>query len=231
MACSKYIAALVLGVFAFSVLPGVHAAKPPKPIDELENRVTDLESDVATLNAEVAGLSEQVNLLTQDIAVIPRPVQVYADGQPIGPLLFGLSGTLKAYTTWSAAGYIFRICPLAFTPAFCTSDAQLVFANFHFEQLDCIGQPYISLNDNVVAPKSEGQVFHTPDPADPVRHYYRPKQVVAVTRTLMSRFFSQTGCVKHEPPFVTDTTEALPNDPAITGVPNEPFAPPITLGQ
>ncbi|MDH3512366.1 MAG: hypothetical protein OER85_16060, partial [Gammaproteobacteria bacterium] len=70
MAYPNYIAALVLGVGVFIALPAVNAAKPPKPVDELEGRVTELEGDVATLDAEVAGLSGQVNQNTADIADI-----------------------------------------------------------------------------------------------------------------------------------------------------------------
>jgi hypothetical protein len=67
MADPKYIAALILGVGVFIALPAVNAAKPPKPVDELEGRVTELEGDVAVLDSEVSGLSGQVNENTADI--------------------------------------------------------------------------------------------------------------------------------------------------------------------
>ena len=91
MAYSKYTAALVLGVCVFSLLPDANAAKPPKPVDELEGRVTELEGNLATLDSEVAGLSGQVNQNAADIAdiqanapAVPRPFLIDTNGIVIG---------------------------------------------------------------------------------------------------------------------------------------------------
>ena len=59
------------------------AAKLPKPVDELEMRVTELEGDVATLDAETSALSDTVNELAAR-PVPPRQVVVDADGTEIG---------------------------------------------------------------------------------------------------------------------------------------------------
>jgi hypothetical protein len=86
MAYRNYIAALILGAGVFIALPAVNAAKPPKPVDELEARVEALEGDVAVLSDEVAGLSETVAELSTQIPQ-PRPVLVDANGTVIGPLV------------------------------------------------------------------------------------------------------------------------------------------------
>ena len=146
MAYRKYIAALVLGVCALFILSVSHAAKPPKPVDELEGRVTELEADVAGLYAEVSALSETVNELATR-PVPPRQVVVDADGNEIG-LLLQLAGPdassggdlLLKYTpafTWFNINGEWAI--LAVYPTFIGNTAMIWFAEPH-----CTGAAYRS---------------------------------------------------------------------------------------
>jgi hypothetical protein len=78
----------------------------------------------------------------------------------------------------------------------------------------------------------EGLVIRNMDRSATVQNYYVPKgsqEAPIVFSSVISPLGST--CLDAGPlPFPTNATKLLPNDPAITGVPDTPFALPITLG-
>ena len=109
----------------------------------------------------------------------------------------------------------------------------LFFAVVWFESAGCVGQAYTSPNPSGRIDKLEslqGFVFRSDDPTDPVQTYYVPAGSQEVDLVVSYRRSNlEGGCVFIGTP--TNTfVPVLPNDPAVTGVPNGSFAGPILLG-
>jgi len=77
----------------------------------------------------------------------------------------------------------------------------------------------------------QGIVFQHPDRAAALGNYYLPRDAIRETLDPPSLRFAHDLCENLQQVPHSNLILALPNDPAITGVPNESFTPPITLGQ
>ena len=73
-------------------------------------------------------------------------------------------------------------------------------------------------------------MFRSDDPTDPVQTYYVPAESQEVDLVVSYRRSNlEGGCVFIGTP-TNKFVPVLPNDPAVTGVPNGSFAGPILLG-
>jgi hypothetical protein len=160
MAYLNYIAALILGVGVFLVLPVTHAAKPPKPVDDLEMRVTELEGDVAALDSEVAGLSGQVTQNTADIAniqanppVAPRPLIIDTNG-----IVIGIVQDLLTDDAWASdidlgtAALIWVQVAGEYLPLVAHRDFIRAHQTIYFEGTNCTGNAWINAGSTLPKP-------------------------------------------------------------------------------
>lgn len=196
------------------------AAKPPKPVDQLEARVETLEAEVTELKAR------------------PGPVQVLANGESIGSFLgIGNTNNLGQYITLSSTGYMFQVfnmVPSDHQPFPLLEVGRIWPETLLFEFADCLGQAFIELSHEAGRPLSadliaaEGIVVATGDPLNGVFYAPEGSQAAFLDATFFARSL-EGSCGSS--PRMTWVVPVFPNDPAITGVPNEPFTPPIKLGQ
>lgn len=135
------------------------------------------------------------------------------------------------YRVASATGYVGVIDPLSgkltygsyAQPAFNAGTLQGSFLSFL--TTDCTGQAYVKTSTQV-ATSPGGFVFATSGPSYLV--YYVHKSDLSILRTTFSDLQNGTcnaGQNTDLPSFM-----AIPNDPAVSGFPDTPFAPPLTLG-
>ena len=104
-----------------------------------------------------------------------------------------------------------------------------------FEGAGCIGPAFLSVSfeghtyaDGL--PTHQGVVFRlNPGISAPAPHFYAPVGSSASPRNFLSRLNDSGGSCDSINSQDTVSVSVLPNDPSVTGVPNEPFTPPITL--
>jgi len=94
-----------------------------------------------------------------------------------------------------------------------------------FESQDCTGQAWISVN-TPGGPATGGFVIATLLPT--YLPHYVPK--TAVSQALVYRSSLTAGGCSAQGPSNTVGLPAFVNDPAVTGIPNAPYQPPLTLG-
>jgi hypothetical protein len=184
-------------------------------------------------------LLDRIATLENQLATRQGAVQVLANGQSIGTFLdqdYGPHGPV--FLTRSDRGYMFPVqmlsAPLG-SPDY-EQPGQLSPYDIEFESAGCIGDAYVlvtyqgDLGRNNQGPllAEQGVVF---DAGDGRR--YIPKGALAVDRHFQSeRSWSSGTCYSWTPPAGPggNSVPTLPNDPTVTGVPNDRFAEPITLG-
>jgi hypothetical protein len=200
-------------------------------------------------------LQKQIDALAAEVAELSLrsgPLEVLANGERIGLLVdMGLELDEYGYTymTRNASGYTFIVyADIAESdlPSG-VENGDLVSQPFvAFSAPDCLGQAYYmpadigrglalwpdtSFEEGVykVVLVQDGLVFRNPDSSAAVQNYYIPRGTEIVDQPLISSAFGEgAGCA----PFTLSFkgVPLLPNDPAITGVPNTPFVSPIVLG-
>jgi len=100
--------------------------------------------------------------------------------------------------------------------------------SLYFTTPDCSGQAYVVLN--VGAQQTGvygGFVFATGIPGLPP--YYAPKGEQAIGRPLVASRGGDGACGPNGASNI-GSLPAVPNNPSVTGFPNAPFVPPLTLG-
>ena len=134
------------------------------------------------------------------------------------------------YSALSSAGYYFTVYANAHGVEENVS-GEILRANLFFETVDCSSQAFVTVRNlrGIFASETQNAVFRVSIERTFVGHFYVPALSVPATRTMVGTN-SGSGC-EEVFPTSRESVEAFPNDPAITGVPNEPFTPPITLGQ
>lgn len=161
------------------------------------------------------------------------PVKVLANGIVIGAFLQSdtLGNTRRTIQALSSTGYQFTV--YANDPADpWISAGYLTTSSVWYETAGCSGQAYVGvindLRSDLQASETQGVVFSVANSAGSAGHYYVPAGSIPASRSFVASD-SGTGCTVNFDSNVS-SVEALPNDPEITAVPNEPFAAPITLG-
>jgi len=184
-------------------------------------------------------LLDRISALEEQLDSVPRPIQVLANGEIVGPLIQSSPhGQSPIYLVLSSTGYIYGI----------TNGGQQVFieegelwtvTSRWFEADGCVGPAFVEIAGKHFADQlgetnaKEGVVFRAGveiAPSPPAPHFYIPAGSTGVVRAFESRL-DRDNCLDEAQPFELLSVPAFPNDPSITGVPNEPFTPPITLGQ
>ncbi len=159
---------------------------------------------------------------------------VKANGQPIGVFLNNDAGgplPFESARFWvlSDTGYMFAMSPAT---AAGRSAGQLYNQRVRFSDPGCLGQAYVeALRPDRQAQFYSGFVFTSEDPNDPTPTYYSPTQSPVVADASIASVRSETGC-EVSIGTITFAVAVLPNDPLITGVPNQRIlGEPITLGR
>lgn len=191
-------------LLTFFSLTVATAAPKPKPIDLLEERVAELEAK-------------------------PPQVQVLANGEIIG---FFLDRMSLGYAVISQTNYVFGVPVSPETNPVFVEPVTVLF----YSEPTCTTPPLaMSENGQLTHWTStflaqQGVVFNAiSSPGSASEYWYVPRGAQPVTWPALHVLESGGECRIFGGPF--STFEIFPNDPAITGVPNEPFTPPITLGQ
>jgi hypothetical protein len=98
-----------------------------------------------------------------------------------------------------------------------------------FESSDCTGQAYAQVASDRFA---GGFVWEFSISGPASRLYYVPRAATPSLRTLQSNLVAGPSGITCEtfPPGSRFTMPAFLNDPSVTGFPNEPFVPPLSLG-
>jgi hypothetical protein len=162
----------------------------------------------------------------------PGPIQVLANQQPIGSFLQSKNiplGSLS-FAALSSAGYRFEV--IAHTPTTNFKDpGDIASLTLWYESPDCTGPAYIRTQSGVAEDThfsvEQGFVFWVVNNTEDLGNYYVPAGSQPTIRSFQS---SRPGCSLNLAAN-RESVEAFPNDPTITGVPNESFTAPITLGQ
>jgi hypothetical protein len=246
----------VTGLTTFTSGTPAKASEVNDNFSAVKTAVDDNAANIATNAAEGVRfdeLQEQIDALTTVVANLSLgsgSVLVLANSQSIGLLLDmeSDSNVLRySYMTRSSRGYIFRVYIFdgGFLPGPSEEGHLVAERRIYFSSPGCLGQAYYSAlsmsfglalwPENNVGPSDErvlvreGLVFRNPDSSAAVENYYIAKGAVIDDAALtMSAFEDGIGCV--DGTTTIPAVPVLPNDPAITGVPNIPFALPITLG-
>ena len=223
-----------------SLLPAqVFAAKPIKPPPEPPPPVTaeDVVCDGCVDTTDIADgavsaeklsaiLQDRLNQIEAEVAN-NKPVSVKSNGQIIGRFLGLISdgGTnvnppSGDFYALSDKSFLFKVI----------SEGRLEGGSqISYESNDCSGQAYIQsgfINDYQA---EQGFVRSTPYDQDPIPAYYTPPSHTTVM-TVIGSSINEEGCQIAQNSALESYYSIFPNDPAITGVSNPPFATPITLG-
>jgi hypothetical protein len=185
----------------------------------VEASVDDNAADIAVNMTAIDVNSDGVAANTSDIAANTASIgnfatpQWLANGQPIGSVV-GRAGLL------TFSDYYLDI-------ERSENRVEKKVGLFYFVDLGCVGQPYAIGSDTNIA---QGVVFQAPHESDPIRLYYFLQGSTPIENIIfLSQTNATTGCVDA-------TTQprsgapVFPNDPAITGVAEEFFDLPLTMG-
>lgn len=112
-----------------------------------------------------------------------------------------------------------------------------LFDAIYFAKLDCTGDRYVLFSDypfpenKFLFGPPKGRIFR--DQSTDALYYYAPDvQAMYAKISLSYRVVYHSGLIECHNPSVNDMKimiKLLPNDPAITGLPNTPFPTPITF--
>ena len=209
--------------------------------DELESATNQNATDIAEIDGEIAELALQTQANAAAINATRGGLQVLADGNSIGTYLASAQsrGGLEGYRVLSSLNFYFDVIATVDPFSVITQDppsvaGDLFFAVVWFESAGCVGQSYTSPNPSGRIDKLEslqGFVFRSDDPTDPSQTYYIPAGSQEVDLVVSYRRSNlEGGCVFLPSVPINTFVPVVPNDPAITGVPNGSFAGPILLG-
>lgn len=201
------------------------------------------------LQAQVTALATRVTTAEQGLATATAAIESLAKGQNLVSLGGGsskqglakalLDGEVGAYVSYLPAdkpiyqatslqirtlqGYLFAL------PA--PGGGYPVAATVYYTSADCSGTPYIASADLSAYGRSQGAVFGYGNASNPEAVGYVVPDTTMTTGLMLSRF-KDGNCFGGSFDFpVALLSEVLPNDPAVTGVSNEPYPGPITLQQ
>lgn len=162
------------------------------------------------------------------------PIQVLANGTSIGTFLWWQWGSYVTYmSVLSSTGYGFQIASnVESNSGHNAVPGGLDLQEAVYEMPDCIGPMYVqarAMGGVMNAPFSveQGYVLSVVNQGS---NYYVPAGSQRLIKKILS-IGQQQGCY-NTTPWSQNVVEIVPNDPVITGVPNErQFPLPITLGQ
>lgn len=201
------------------------------------------------LQAQVTALTARVTAAEQDLTAATAAITQLGKGQNLVSLGGGsskqglakalLDGEVGAYVSYLPAdkpiyqatslqirtlqGYLFAL------PA--PGGGYPVAATVYYTSADCSGTPYIASADLSAYGRSQGAVFGYGNASNPEAVGYVVPDTTMTTGLMLSRF-KDGNCFGGSFDFpVALLSEVLPNDPAVTGVSNEPYHGPITLQQ
>jgi hypothetical protein len=231
-------------------IPNQFQAGTPAVADEVNQNFSAAEVAIDDNAADITANTTAIADLQASVATLSSgAVKVKANGQSIGTFLASDSPNLFYFGSFwvlSDNEYVFLV----------RAESGMLFAEVvegelagsalmnqfvWYDGVGCTGQSYVDFFN--IPPANEGvplfrqgYVFASPDSADPVRAYYSPAGSATVSGLVMAshRFPGGIGdtCTDGmSAPPGTSFIQVLPNDSAITGVPNGPFAAPITLGR
>lgn len=215
------------------------AAEVNDNFSTLESAVNQNASDIANNTSEITSNTALIQANTAAISANGRGVQVLAAGNSIG-LFVNLAQSrpgLDGYRALSDMDYFFDVIAAVDLAAMVAQDRPSVAGDLltrvvWFGSAGCIG-PTFTNTGNVIdqLQRLQGFVFRSDDPTDPIQTYYVPAGSQEVDLVVSHRrSFLEGGCVFIGTP--TNTfVPVLPNDLAITGVPNASFIGPVLLGR
>ena len=189
------------------------------------------ENDVgASLKNRVEALETQVSANSDAIAALEAgalaPVQVLANGESVGTFLQARNIGTTLFSTLSNTGYYFDVIA-----SVGSSEGEIWPARLFYAALDCSSPAFVRtgpggfLNDTLGSAQ-QGVVILAPSTG----LFYVPAGTQVAVRSFASSD-TGAGCNFGNGAANVHSAEALPNNPTITGVPNTPFAAPITIGQ
>lgn len=230
-------------------IPNQFQAGTPAVADEVnqnfsaaEVAIDDNAADITANTTAIADLQASIDALSLGV------VNVKANGQSIGTFLSSDSqGLFHNGSFWvlSDSEYVFLVhaeTSMLFGPVIEGELAGHVvdMGEVWYDGLGCTGQGYVPIFSQPPPTEGEslfrqGYVFASPDSFDPVRAYYSPAGAAPLSGLIAvsKRFSGGIGgdsCMDIMSSGLELLVQVLPNDPAITGVPNGPFSAPITLG-
>ena len=225
----RVILAAVLLCFSYSSF----AAPKPKEVTATDVQCTDCvdQQDMADGAVGENELTQALLDRINELEAKPDPIQVLANGESVGTFMQqGLGG----FGALSSTGFTFTIVPAG------SQEATLTIVNLYryFESSDCTGTILLPIGSDgflsgFLGVGNQGIVYGLWDETteQAYAHYSRASFPLP-QRQIRSRFVGGVQCeIFDEPRLQGDLIPSMPNDPAITGVPNEPFTAPITLGQ
>jgi hypothetical protein len=184
------------------------------------------------VNANFDALEAAIDQNAAELEILPRPLRVSANGQILGMYIGGLAQSI----VYTAQDYFFLVHAQRNTIAWNPPGDMFVISNdsrVYYEDGSCSGQGYIPTTNNnpeaapgygpvaithgMVFRNGAGDTFYVPKTAQPTNiqpdWLKRPDGITCIFAGAVNDWW----------------VEVLPNDPAVTGVPNEVIQRPITL--
>jgi hypothetical protein len=184
-----------------------------------------INDNAAALSAALQSIAALEQAIA-DLQTVPAVggVPVYSAGQIIGTFLdHGDEARLL-----SPAGYVFHATMTDYGPSFdIPVEAWLRTETLYFADANCLGDAYIAPPDGPYFrwEIEHGVVFR--DAGSAGAPYYVPRSAVGASQTYNS-VLSGANCSLQAGEALL--WQALPNDEAVTGVPNAPYAKPFSIG-
>ncbi len=208
------------------------AAKASEVNGNFNSLKTAVDDNDARISANASGISKNA----ADIANIPVQKQVVAidaNGNELG-LVFG--GNNQVISILTPEGYAAEVFARS---AFISAGDSLGSSRIAFTDADCGasgGQRYVGFDGNSPSPQSGQPYFPgtviaaSNDVTQPQPLFYVPKPATFVGNITVQSVYEgpQNGC-QSVATVLQDAVEVFPNDPAITGFPNNSIPAPITI--
>lgn len=203
----------------------------------------DANNQSITANSASVAINEAaIQANSDEIAIVAArgPAMVKANGQVIGTFLqatnFVGPWPLAAQRIWilSDTGYMFGVTPwrnLSVNPT--VEAGTLAVERVRFDGPNCTGQAYmVAASPDAQAQFFSGYVFASEDINNPTPVFYSPVGSTVVENVPFQSNTSSGGGCEGFPGTLDFAVAVLPNDPLITGVPNQRIlGAPITLGR
>lgn len=239
---------LLLGAFAFLLtanafgqaqVPNTFQAGQPARAADVNQNFSTLEASVNDNAGDIASNSAAIQANTVAINSDGRAIQIMANNSSTALFVREADprSGLYGFRGLSALNYLYDVIAIVnvdeLNPDNSPGNAGDLFASVvWFVGTSCTGQTFTNPTSRFgQLDYHQGFVFRSDDPSDPVQTYYVASRSQEVSVALASRrSFLEGGCVPVGSVPPNRFLLVLPNDPAVTGVPNTPFSTPVSLG-
>lgn len=232
---------MILAAILLGLVQSTFADRKPREVIADDVQCTDCVNqedigDGAVGEAQLTQiLMDRIAALEADLAAQPKPVQVFSDGTSIGKFISLHVSNQKRYTVISNQGYLFSTRFTAVGIEWYHQVGRLYQSvSPYFDQSGCSGQALLQISSPGTLDEGigvgTGHIVRSSIEHSAVPRYFVPKNEIPASWLVMSILTPGSGCSELTPVF-REAVRIFPNDPAITGVQDEPFSAPITLGR